>query len=61
MISETAVQEFTVQVTQESTPTHLPTFTATPIPVSQVEKGDKAFFNGDWDIAIIEYILYFYF
>jgi soluble lytic murein transglycosylase len=56
MISETAVQELTMQVTQEATPTLLPTITSTPIPISKVEKGDQAFFNGDWDVAIIEYM-----
>ena len=56
MIPATALEDISVEVIRESTPTYLPTITSTPIPISQVEEGDKAFFNGDWDIAIDEYM-----
>ena len=41
------------------TPSATPTPTATPIPTpepgARIESGDQAYFNGDWDKAILEY------
>jgi soluble lytic murein transglycosylase len=41
------------------TPLPSPTPTATPIPTpepgTRIENGDQAYFNGDWDAAILEY------
>ena len=35
--------------------TFTPTITLTPLPVARVEVGDKAFFNGEYDAALLHY------
>lgn len=48
---------WTVTPSQTPTPeaTFTPTITPTPLPGARVEVGDRAFFNGDYDNALIHY------
>ncbi len=48
---------WTVTPSQTLTPqaTFTPTITSTPLPGARVEVGDRAFFNGDYDNALIHY------
>lgn len=43
--------------TPEASPT--PTITPTPLPVARVDVGDKAFFNGDYENALLHYQIAF--
>ncbi len=45
----------TLIITPLPTVTPYPTLPPTPLPAAQVELGDQAFFNGDWDAALQEY------
>jgi len=48
---------WTVTPSTSPTPeaTFTPTITPTPLPVARVSEGDKAFFNGDFDAALLHY------
>lgn len=48
---------WTVTPSTSPTPeaTFTPTITPTPLPVARVSEGDKAFFNGDFDSALLHY------
>jgi len=54
-IVPTEIRDASVQATLPPTPTTFPTLSPTPTPVSRFDLGDRAFFNGDWDMALEEY------
>jgi soluble lytic murein transglycosylase len=45
----------TPSVTTTPEPTFTPTITPTPLPVARVSEGDEALFNGDYDLALLNY------
>jgi len=45
----------TPSVTSTPTATFTPTVTPTPLPIAQVDAGDIAFFNGDYENALLHY------
>src|SRR5258706_14235434 len=54
-IGETA----TPSQTSTPAPTLTPTITPTPLPTARVAVGDRAFFKGDYDIALNQYTIAF--
>lgn len=51
----TPTATFTPTPTATPTPTPTPPPTPTPIPAARIELGEKALFNGDWDLALKEF------
>lgn len=45
----------TPSITTSPEPTLTPTITPTPLPTARISEGDKAFFNGDYDTALLQY------
>ncbi|KAA0272109.1 MAG: hypothetical protein EDM79_12480, partial [Chloroflexi bacterium] len=45
----------TPSITTSPQPSFTPTITPTPLPTARVSEGDKALFNGDYDLALIHY------